>query len=86
MTNVELQQVLSDRIKVALSDLSVEQRELENERTDLIIGISKMMIQNGNLLLNADKTYGNPDAKTSKVKDTILGGSTQSGWLNKNAR
>lgn len=86
MTNIELQSVLADRIKVALSDLSMEQRQVENERTGLILDISKLMVQNGTLLLNADKTYGNPDSKASKVKETILGNNPTSGWLNKNAR
>ena len=82
MTNYDLQKILGDRIAVTLSDLSLEQRMLENERTGLILGLSKQMIQNGNLMLNADRTYGNQNGKASRVKETILG-KEEPGWMTK---
>ena len=80
MTNIELQKILSDRITVALSDLTPEQREIENSRTGLILGISKHMIKNGDLLMKADLEYGKIN-KPSKVKDMILGDATAPGWM-----
>ena len=55
MTLVELQEVLGDRIKVTLKEMSPEDRQIENEQTALIVDIAKQMINNGDLILRTEK-------------------------------
>ncbi len=43
MTLIELQKVLGDRINVTLSDMTPEQKKIENEKTALVIGVAKQM-------------------------------------------
>lgn len=55
MTLIELQEVLGDRIKVTLQEMSPEDRQIENEQTALIVDIAKQMINNGDLILRTEK-------------------------------
>lgn len=56
MTQLELQRVLGDRIKVTLrDDMTTEERETENAQTALIIETAKQMINNGDLILRTEK-------------------------------
>ena len=56
MTLVELQKVLGDRINVTLrNDMTAEERQEENEQSQLIVNIAKQMINNGNLILCTEK-------------------------------
>lgn len=53
MTLIELSKVLSDRIQVTLSDMTEEEALKENEKTSLIINLSKQMIANQNTIMKA---------------------------------
>lgn len=53
MTLIELQKILSDRILVTLSDMEDDQRMKENEKTSLVLGLSKQMIANQNTIMKA---------------------------------
>ena len=55
MTLIELQEVLGDRIKVTLQEMSPEDRQIENEQTALIVDIAMQMINNGDLILRTEK-------------------------------
>ena len=55
MTLIELQEVLGDRIAVTLSEMTSEQRQIENEQSALIIETAKQMINNGDLILRTEK-------------------------------
>lgn len=56
MTLMELQKIFGDRIEITLrEDLSAEERETENEQSALIMQIGKQMINNGDLILRAEK-------------------------------
>lgn len=56
MTLMTLQDILGDRINVALNDsLTPEERQIENERSKLIVGLAKQMINNGDLILRTEK-------------------------------
>lgn len=56
MTLIELQKVLGDRVNVTLDDsLTSEERQIENERTSLIIGLAKQQINNGDLIIRTEK-------------------------------
>ena len=74
MTLVELQKILGERIDVTLSDISGEERQIENEKSGLILGIAKQMINNADIILRTEKlmvTTGNK--KKSIAMDLIVG-------------
>lgn len=56
MTLVELQEILGRRIEITLrEDLSPEDRQIANEQSQLVVGIAKQMINNGDLILRTEK-------------------------------
>ena len=56
MTLIELQEILGDRIKVTLKDdMTSEQRQTENEQSNIIMELAKQMINNGDLILRTEK-------------------------------
>ena len=79
MTLIELQEVLGDRIKVTLrNDLSVEERQIENEQSALIVGLAKQMINNGDLILRTEKLAAqNRNLKHSYAMELINGQKTK---------
>ena len=71
MTLVELHKIMGDRIKTTLrEDLTTEQREIENEQSKIIIGIAKQMINNGNLILDYEKSM----AQAKNLEHSVLKG------------
>ena len=51
MTLVELQDILGRRIEITLrEDLTPEDRQIANEQSQLVVGIAKQMINNGDLI------------------------------------
>lgn len=56
MTLIELQKVLGERVEICLNEsLTPEERQTENEQSQLIMGIAKQMINNGDLILRTEK-------------------------------
>lgn len=56
MTLIELQDILGDRIKITLrDDMTPEERQIENEQSNLVMEIAKQMINNGDLILRTEK-------------------------------
>ena len=56
MTLVELQDILGRRIEITLrEDLTPEDRQIANEQSQLVVGIAKQMINNGDLILRTEK-------------------------------
>ena len=55
MTLLELQGILGDRIRVTLSEMTTEEREIENEQSALVVEMAKQMINNGDLILRTEK-------------------------------
>lgn len=56
MTLIELQNILGDRINVTLrDDMTPEERQVENEQSQLIVNLGKQMINNGDLILRTEK-------------------------------
>ena len=72
MKLTELQDILGERIKVTLSEMTPEEREIANAQTDRIIGLGKQMINNGDLILRAEKLMAETKAlETSVIKSLI---------------
>lgn len=68
MTLVELQDILGDRIKIALKDdMTAEEREIENEQSALVCELAKQMINNGDLILRTEKLA----AQTKALEESI---------------
>jgi hypothetical protein len=56
MTLIELQKILGERIAVTLKeDMTPEERQVENEQSQLIVNLGKQMINNGDLILRTEK-------------------------------
>lgn len=55
MTLLELQDVLGERVRVTLSEMTPTEREEENEQSALVMEIAKQMINNGDLILRTEK-------------------------------
>lgn len=75
MTQIELQEVLGDRITMALrKDLTPEERQTENEQSKIILGLAKQMINNGDLILRTEKLAAqNRNLKNSHAMRLITG-------------
>lgn len=75
MTLLELQDILGQRITVTLrKDLTPEERQIENEESQLIVDIAKQMINNGDLILRIEKLAAQTKAlKNSAAMQLIRG-------------
>lgn len=74
MNLMELQGVLGDRIRVALdSSLTPDERETATEQSKLVVELAKQMINNGDLILRAEKlaSLTNQQVDTSVVMGMI---------------
>ena len=72
-TLMQLQKVLAERIGVTLyDDMTPEERSVENEQSSLVIGMAKQMINNGDLILRAEKLAAqNKTLTESKIMKLI---------------
>lgn len=74
MTLIELQGVLGDRINITLkNDLTTEEREMENEQSRIICDMAKQMINNGDLILRAEKLQAQTKSLTKSVILELIG-------------
>ena len=74
MTLIELQGVLGDRINITLKDdLTTEEREMENEQSRIICDMAKQMINNGDLILRAEKLQAQTKSLTKSVILELIG-------------
>ncbi len=68
MTLVELQKILGDRIEITLNkSLTPEERQTENEQSELVMNLAKQMINNGDLILRTEKLM----AQNRSLKNSI---------------
>ena len=68
MTLVELQKILGDRIEITLNkSLTPEERQTENEQSELVMNLAKQMINNGDLILRTEKLM----AQNRNLKNSI---------------
>ena len=75
MTLMELQNILGDRINITLDkSLAPEARQAENEQSNIILGLAKQMINNGDLILRTEKLAAqNRDLQRSCAMQLIRG-------------
>lgn len=74
MSLVELQGILGDRIRITLKDdMTPEERQIENEQSQLIMGIAKQMINNGQLILQTEKIAAQNKNLVSSVAMRLIG-------------
>lgn len=76
MTLINLQQVLGDRINVTLQmkEMTSEERQTENEQSQLIVNIAKQMINNGDLILRTEKLLAQTNALRKSYAYTLING------------
>lgn len=74
MTLIRLQEIMGERIEVTLSDMTPEQRQIENEQTALILEAAKQMINNGDLILRTEKLAAQNKALEHSVAMTLIKG------------
>lgn len=75
MTLIELQEILGNRISVTLKeDMTPEQRQTENEQSNIIMELAKQMINNGDLILRTEKLLAqNKSLEKSYIYSLIKG-------------
>ena len=72
MTLMELHEILSDRIKVTLEDMPEEKRQLENEKSAIVIGAAKQIIANANTILKAQSQLGMDGKKKDPIAHALI--------------
>ena len=72
MTLIELQKIIGDRINVTISDMSPEQMKIENEKSVLVIGLSKQYISTQNTIIKAAQLMGDNEKMKKTIQDTAF--------------
>ena len=72
MTLIELQKIIGDRINVTISELSPEQMKIENEKSALVIGLSKQYISTQNTIIKAAQLMGDNEKMKKTIQDTAF--------------
>jgi hypothetical protein len=72
MTLIELQQVLGERISIAIDkDMSMEDRKRETELSQTISSLAKQMINNADIVLRTNKLVAEGTLKNSTIEKMI---------------
>ena len=72
MTLIELQKIIGDRINVTISDMSPERMKIENEKSALVIGLSKQYISTQNTIIKAAQLMGDNEKMKKTIQDTAF--------------
>lgn len=72
MTLIELQKIIGDRINVTISELSPEQMKIENEKSSLVIGLSKQYISAQNAIIKAASLMGDNEKMNKTIQETAF--------------
>lgn len=68
MTLLELQNILGERIRIAIDpDMSVEDRKKETEISQTIASLAKQMINNADIVLRTDKLVSEGKLQNSHI-------------------
>lgn len=72
MTLLELQDVLGERIKIAIDpDMTVEDRKKETEISQTIASLAKQMINNADIVLRTDKLVSEGKLQNSHIEKMV---------------
>jgi len=72
MTLLELQQVLGERINIAIdTSMSIEDRKKETELSQTISSLAKQMINNADIVLRTNKLVAEGALKNSAIEKMV---------------
>lgn len=72
MTLIELQDILGERIKIAIDKtLSPEERKYETELSQTISSLAKQMINNADIVLRTDKLVSEGKLSDSAIRKMV---------------
>lgn len=72
MTLLELQNILGERIRIAIDpDMSVEDRKKETEISQTIASLAKQMINNADIVLRTDKLVSEGKLQNSHIEKMV---------------
>lgn len=72
MTLLELQQVLGERINIAIdTSMSIEERKKETELSQTISSLAKQMINNADIVLRTNKLVAEGALKNSAIEKMV---------------
>ena len=72
MTLLELQDILGERIKIAIDpDMTVEDRKKETEISQTIASLAKQMINNADIVLRTDKLVSEGKLQNSHIERRV---------------
>ena len=72
MTLLELQDILVERIKIAIDpDMTVEDRKKETEISQTIASLAKQMINNADIVLRTDKLVSEGKLQNSHIEKMV---------------
>lgn len=72
MTLLELQNILGERIRIAIDpDMSVEERKKETEISQTIASLAKQMINNADIVLRTDKLVYEGKLQNSHIEKMV---------------
>jgi len=72
VTLLELQQVLGERINIAIdTSMSIEERKKETELSQTISSLAKQMINNADIVLRTNKLVAEGALKNSAIEKMI---------------
>ncbi len=72
MTLLELQNILGERIRIAVDEsLSAEERKKESAISQVISSLAKQMINNADIVLRADKLVAEGKLKNSNIEKMV---------------
>lgn len=75
MTLLELQEILGQRIKIAIDEkLSIEERKKETELSQTISSLAKQMINNADIVLRTNKLVAEGKIKDSSIEKMVENG------------
>ena len=72
MTLLELQNILGERIRIAIDpDMNVEERKKETEISQTIASLAKQMINNADIVLRTDKLVSEGKLQNSHIEKMV---------------
>lgn len=72
MTLIELQDILGDRIRIAVNkDMDIEERRKETELSQTISSLAKQMINNADIVLRTNKLVAEGLIKDSAIEKIV---------------